>query len=241
MVKIKNVNNDANSTDLEVVLKTNKKFPLFTLTNDYVNDLVIEIESTAVDTNFNNELYDTDVKDRFKNIVNIKTKLYDYKIRLIYDKLNSNYTITMQLDYLPLINTANKSTLIFKIDLAGKKQTSHMQNNEVYEQMSYILSGGENNDVEIPEPDNSNISANDFKLYLLNLRGIQSPFNKTIAPLTYQESNRIYMLKIDKKKIFGKDTALHLHQLTPKTLNKHNMEYIGKVTDIDYVYLPIVL
>ena len=241
MVKIKNISKDKSTADLEVILKTRKKFPLFTLTNDYVNDLFIETEDNAIDTQFTNELYDTDTDKRFKNIVNIKTNIYKYKIRLIYDKLVKNYTLTMQLDYIPLLNTANKSTALFKIDLAGMKQTKHMQNNEVYEQMSYILSGGDENDVAIPEPDDKNISTDDFKLYLLNLRGIQSPFNKTVAPLTYEESNRIYMLQIDKKKIFGKDTLLHLHQLTPKTLNKHNVEYIGRIADIDYVYLPIVL
>ena len=241
MVKIKNISKDKSTTDLEVILKTRKKFPLFTLTNDYINDLVMETEDDAVDAQFTNELYDTDTDKRFKNIVNIKTNIYKYKIRLIYDKLVKNYTLTMQLDYIPLLNTANKSTALFKIDLAGMKQTKHMQNNEVYEQMSYILSGGDENDVAIPEPDDKNISTDDFKLYLLNLRGIQSPFNNVDVVVTYKESNRIYMLRIDKKKIFGKDTLLHLHQLTPKTLNKHNVEYIGRVADIDYVYLPIVL
>lgn len=241
MVKIKKISNDKSTSDLEIVFKTNKKFPLFALTDDYVNDMLMETEDNAVDTNFVNELYDTDVDSRFKNIVNIKTNIYKYKTRLIYDKVMQNYTMTMQLDYLPLLNTANKSTILYKIDLAGKKETKHVRNNEVYEQMSFILSGGDENDVAIPEPDDSNISTDDFKLYLLNLRGIESPFNNVDVVVTYKESNRIYMLRIDKKKIFGDDTALHLHQLTPKTLNKHNMEYIGRVSDIDYVYLPIVL
>jgi len=248
MIKIKNSNNDASASDLNVNLIELVKSPLYYLEDAFVNDVLIDEENTINNT-FNNGIYDTATDSRFKDIMNFKFLMYSFSLRLIYDKVKQNYFLTYNPDYVPLINTNNRSITMKYINLAGKKNIGKTWTKDhSYEQISHELLGGEENDVAIPEPSDSGsntITANDFKIYRVNLLGIMSPLktrirkseNNSIA--SYVETNEVYMLRINKKKIFGDDTKLHLHLVLPKTLNKHSVEYIGRESDIDYVYLPI--
>jgi len=241
MIKVKKTSNDANVNDLEINFKRLNRFPLFYLPEKFVNDTLIEEEDT-IDTNFGNELYDTVLKDRFSNILNIETLFYVCKVRLIWDKEKSNYFITTDLDYIPLLNTANKSTILFNVEIAGKKNIrKNVSDNGTYEQINFSVVNGEENDVVIPDPDTDNISTDDFKLYRLDLPGIENSIktNWLNANTRIGETNEIYMLRMDKKKLFGSDTKLHLHKIVPRMLNKNTVEYLGRIADVDYVYLPI--
>ena len=249
MIKIKQTSADAASTDLGVNLLSLTKTPLYYLEDTFVNDVLVE-EEDSIDNNFTNSLYDSDSDNRFTDVVNARLLYYSYKIRLIHDDVNKNYILTFNPDYVPLKNTANRSTTMYKLDLAGRKQLNKGYNgHSTYEQLSYDLLGGEDNDVAIAKPDTTSddgVKTTDFKLLRLNLRGILNPFRTRIRKTkdnsdvaNYVDTNEIYMLKMDKKKLFGDNTNIHIHQILPKTLNKHSIDYIGKISDVDYVYMPI--
>ena len=248
MIKIKKNSNSASASDLNVNLIELVKSPLYYLEDAFVNDVLIDEENTINNT-FNNSIYDTNTDNRFKDIMNFKFLMYSFSLRLIYDKVEQNYFLTYNPDYVPLLNTNNRSITMKYINLAGKKNIGKTwTKNHSYEQISHELLGGEENDVPIPEPNNSGnnaITPNDFKIYRLNLLGIMSPLKTRIRKTessgiaSYVETNEIYMLRMDKKKLFGNDTKLHLHLVLPKTLNKHSVEYIGRESNIDYVYLPV--
>ena len=250
MLKIKEKSATAASTDLNVNLNKLTNSPLYYLDSALIAD--VGIEEGNIDDTFTNGIYDTDANDRFVDIVNALPLLYGFKVRLIYDKVLSNYFLTYDPDYVPLVNTNNRSVTISKLDVSGKKNIikTHIRG-KLYDGLSHELLGGEDNDVVIPEPNTTDatqtnyLSTNDFKLLRLNLRGILNPLKTRLrvddgnTTATYVETNEIYMLGVDKKKAFGDTTAIHVHQILPKTLNKFSVEYIGTIADLDYVYFPI--
>ena len=249
MIKIKVTGSESSSSDLNIKFNKLTNIPLYTLDNTLIADT--GIEETKIDNVFNKELYDTDNDSRFVNIVNILPTLYGYKFRLIYDKVTSNYFITFNVDYIPLLNTNNRSVVIGKLCLGGMKNiTKSHTHGRISDTLSHELLGGLDNDIVIPEPNTTDdsqgdyLSTDDFKLIRLNLRGLLNPVETRLKIEegdlgTYVNTNEIYMLGVDKAKAFGSDTSLHIHQVLPKTLNKFSIEYLGKISDIDYVYIPI--
>jgi len=245
MIKIKNKNDQASTKDLNIVFKDGTGAPVFYLEDSMVTDITIKEENTF-DSTFNKEFYDTDTSNRFIDIINFKPLFYDYRLRLIYDSVESNYFLTFNPDYIPLLNTENRVLPVFITTIRGNKTSPKFNNSRgSFVQLSHEVNGGSKLDVEIPTPDTTKITATDFGLYRLDLRGIMNPFKTRIRKMesneiaTYVETNEVYFLKMNKSKLFGKDTKLHLHHLLPITLNKFSVDYIGKVADIDYVYIPI--
>ena len=250
MIRLKNKDNDASSNDLIVHLKDALKLPLYYMEDSLITDITLEEESD-IDNDFTNELYDPDVDSRFTPLINFKPLLYFYKLRLIHDDLNKNLFLVFDLDYVPLQNTVNRSISMLRINLAGKKENPNPNmDDKIYTTLTHELIGGNDNDVAIPQPSTSGVngvSSSDFKLYRVNMTGILSKFKSKIRikdsndVYSYAETNELYLLRIDKKKVFGDDTNLHLHQVLPRTLNKFSVEYIGRLSDVKYVYLPIQL
>ncbi len=245
LVRIKKVNEDRSDNDLAIRFYPTNSLPFIVIEDSMLEELGFE-ESNSINTNFGKELYkQSEDEDGYINIINVILNRYGYSLRLIYDSDVGKLFFTYNLDYIPLINTVRRSEIIPKYMLGGLKDNRRLNIDNQILDHSLTTSSDRYDDITYPEPDTN---SSNFKLYSLNLRGIMNPIktrkrisdNRT-GETNYYETNEIYFLQIDKKKVLGDDTSPYIYSILPVSGNKFSLNYIGRVSDIDYLYIPIIL
>jgi len=244
MLRLRQVGASASNTDLGVILKNGQGLPFYVIDPTLEADIIMD-EETNKNQTFNKEIYDTDVDSRFTNLANFRLEMYGYSCRLIYDNVTQKTFITYNPDYVPLLNTANRTTTFNIHNLGGiigstNRTTSRMD-------LKFDPRASITDDIKFEAPA-SDITTDDFKIYKVYLRGIRNVFETRVRKtsstdsniVNYYYTNELYFMKMDKQRFFG-NSPVYVHEILPYTLNKFSINPLTKITDIDYVWVPIVL